>query len=212
MASFWNTQFTLLDIYGRYMHLKVFVDDEDLELKNAYVTAANLHNNKIKNNPGMIDAGFDILTPANQYLPFARTFPNKVDFKIVCASTMIFKNGIVSTQTRIPKNGIEAVLPSDCICADLYNTGFYMYPRSSISKTPLRLANNVGIIDAGYRGHLMGMFDLVSNQDESITKFDRYLQICAPGLEPIFVEIVDSKEDLGEQTERGDGGFGSTGR
>jgi dUTP pyrophosphatase len=187
MSSFINTQIDLLNIYGRYMHLKVFVDDADLDVKNAYVTAANLHNNKITNNPGMIDAGFDILTPANQYLPFARTFPNKVDFKIVCAAKMVLQNG-------------------------MYNTGFYMYPRSSISKSPLRLANNVGIIDAGYRGHLMGMFDLVTNQDESIAKFERYLQICAPGLVPIFVEIVDSKEDLGEQTERGDGGFGSTGR
>jgi dUTPase len=58
----------------------------------------------------------------------------------------------------------------------------------------------------------MGMFDLISMQDEAIAKFDRYLQICAPGLVPIFVEIVNSKDDLGEQTERGEGGFGSTGR
>ena len=33
--------------------------------------------------------------------------------------------------------------------------GYYLYPRSSISKTPLRLANSVGIIDAGYRGNIM---------------------------------------------------------
>ncbi len=187
MASLINTQIELLNIYGRYMHLKLFVDDNDVDLKNAYITAANLHNNKIATTPGMIDAGFDILTSGNQYLPFARTYPNKVDFKIICASRMVLPNG-------------------------MYNTGFYMYPRSSISKSRLRLANNVGIIDAGYRGHLMGMFDLISVQDEAINKFDRYLQICAPGLVPIFVEIVDSKEDLGEETERGEGGFGSTGR
>jgi len=187
MSSFINAQLDLLTIYGRYMHLKIFVDDNDVDLKNTYVNAANLHNNKIATSPGMIDAGFDILTTANQYLPFARTFPNKVDFHIVCAAKIVLQNG-------------------------MYNTGFYMYPRSSISKSPLRLANNVGIIDAGYRGHLMGMFDLISMKDEAIAKFDRYLQICAPGLVPIFVEIVDSKEDLGEQTERGEGGFGSTGR
>jgi len=184
-TSFLNTQLSLLNIYGRYMHLKLFVDDEDLELKNAYVNAANLHNNKIANKPGMIDAGFDILTINNQLL--LKKCVNKVDFKIICASTMILTNGI-------------------------YNTGFYMYPRSSISKTPLRLANNTGIIDAGYRGHLIGMFDLVSEQNETIEKFDRYLQICAPGLVPIFVDIVNTKEELGEQTERGEGGFGSTGR
>ena len=37
-----------------------------------------------------------------------------------------------------------------------------MYPRSSIYKTPLRLANNTGIIDSGYRGNLMGAFDNIS--------------------------------------------------
>ena len=36
-------------------------------------------------------------------------------------------------------------------------SGFYVYPRSSISKTPLRLANQVGIIDSGYRGPLIGV-------------------------------------------------------
>ena len=33
--------------------------------------------------------------------------------------------------------------------------GYYLYPRSSISKTKMRLANSVGIIDAGYRGELI---------------------------------------------------------
>jgi hypothetical protein len=101
-----------------------------------------------------------------------------------------------------------------------YNTGYYMYPRSSLSKTMLRLANSVGIIDAGYRGHLIGMFDVINNEGNSQYSevcyngniYDRYLQICAPGLLPIIVEIVKNKEDLGEETERGEGGFGSTGK
>jgi dUTP pyrophosphatase len=96
-------------------------------------------------------------------------------------------------------------------CRKEINTGFYMYPRSSISKSRIRLANNVGIIDAGYRGHLMGMFDCLESA-LTIHKFDRYLQICAPGLIPIMVSIVSSKEELGEKTARGEGGFGSTGK
>jgi dUTP pyrophosphatase len=103
----------------------------------------------------------------------------------------------------------------------MFNTGYYMYPRSSLSKTQLRLANSTGIIDAGYRGHLMGMFDVVNIPDNLSPsreadffgqKYDRYLQICAPSLIPIIVEIVDSRQDLGGETERGLGGFGSTGR
>jgi dUTP pyrophosphatase len=88
-----------------------------------------------------------------------------------------------------------------------------MYPRSSLSKTKLRLANSTGIIDAGYRGHLMGMFDLIGTDElYTIQQYDRLLQICAPGLLPIIVQVVNSVEELGEQTKRGDGGFGSTGR
>jgi dUTPase len=56
----------------------------------------------------------------------------------------------------------------------------------------------------------MSMFD--SLKYHKINKFDRYIQICAPSLVPILVEIVDNIEDLGEETERGVGGFGSTGR
>jgi len=54
------------------------------------------------------------------------------------------------------------------------------------------------------------MFDLPSSETGHIKKLERYLQICAPSLVPIYVERVYSKEDLGEKTERGEGGFGST--
>ena len=96
-----------------------------------------------------------------------------------------------------------------------YFTPFYTYARSSMSKTPLRLANNQGIIDAGYRGNLIGMFDCISNEGIELVwnmeKYSRILQVCAPSLMPIYVEIVDSLEDLGPSTSRGAGGIGSTG-
>jgi dUTP pyrophosphatase len=177
----------LLNIYGRYMHMKLFVDAvDDPDLLNAYTNAVILHNSKLVDQPDMVDAGFDILTPAEQTL--SNHSGNKVDFKVVCACRMVTVQGT-------------------------YNTGFYMYPRSSISKTPLRLANNVGIIDAGYRGHLIGMFDLrlENGEETTIHKYNRYLQVCAPGLVPIVVELVSSLEELGEETARGNGGFGSTG-
>ena len=85
-----------------------------------------------------------------------------------------------------------------------------MHPRSSIYKTPLRLANSTGIIDAGYRGNLIGMFDCFAPQ-HVLNQHERILQICAPSLMPIFVEIVETIEGLGDETMRGGGGFGSTG-
>ena len=84
-------------------------------------------------------------------------------------------------------------------------SAFYLYPRSSISKTELRLANSVGIIDRGYRGNLCAMFDVKT--PFVATKGQRFVQICEPSLEPFKVLIVDELDS----TKRGEGGFGSTG-
>jgi dUTPase len=101
--------------------------------------------------------------------------------------------------------------------------GFYLYPRSSISKTRMRLANSVGIIDSGYRGDIIAAVDSIGvfgSRDIwyiwkdtlfPIKKYDRYFQICSPNLSPFIVHIVETEEELGEQTARGAGGFGSTG-
>jgi dUTPase len=101
-------------------------------------------------------------------------------------------------------------------------SGFYLYPRSSISKTKMRLANSVGIIDAGYRGELIAAVDTIGVYGSNdihhiwketlggIRKFDRYFQICAPDLSPFSVRIVANEDKLGK-TERGSCAFGSTG-
>ena len=91
--------------------------------------------------------------------------------------------------------------------------GYYLYPRSSTgSKTPLRMANSVGIIDSGYRGNLQVYLDNISQEDFTITQGERYVQICPPNLDyPIYVVVVDKIEDLG-LTNRGSNGFGSTGK
>jgi dUTP pyrophosphatase len=87
---------------------------------------------------------------------------------------------------------------------------YYLYPRSSVSKTNLRLANSVGIIDSGYRGNIIGMFDIINHENNFCEKYSRLLQICSPTLKPLHVEIVNNIDLLG-LTERGDNGFGSTG-
>ena len=167
-----------------YMSLKIYVkENESTQLKQKYVECANIHNKKLTQEH--IDAGFDIFTPCK-----ISTSPNKVnklDFNIICSAVMIDNNNKI-------------------------NTGYYMYPRSSLSKTSLRLANSVGIIDSGYRGNLIGMFDLLGIESYEVNQYDRLVQVCAPGLVPIYVEIVDMLEDLGTHTLRGTGGFGSTGK
>jgi len=176
----------LLSNYPSYMHLRVFVANGDDDLKQKYINAANQHRNKIFADPTHIDAGFDLFVPQQQLCMMANC--NKVDHKINCSASIVTRDGCPA-----------------------YNTGYYMHPRSSIYKTPLRLANSTGIIDAGYRGNIMGQFDSLAPQCV-LEQYDRVLQICAPSMMPIWVEIVDSLEELGEETARGGGGFGSTGR
>jgi dUTP pyrophosphatase len=93
---------------------------------------------------------------------------------------------------------------------DGYSIPFYMYPRSSLSKTPLMLANHVGIIDSGYRGFLIGAFRNVNIASYTIEKHNRLLQVCHPSLYPIHVVMVDESEL--SKTSRGECGFGSSGK
>ena len=95
--------------------------------------------------------------------------------------------------------------------------GYYLYPRSSIIKTPMRLANSVGIIDFGYRGEITAVVDYYMNQYANnsnnrefiVDAGTRYFQLCSPDLSPIEIELVDDGEEL-TTTTRGNGGFGST--
>ena len=53
----------------------------------------------------------------------------------------------------------------------------------------------------------MTMLDVIYGDEFYLEAYQRMFQICAPGLVPIIVELVD---DLGSTTSRGEGGFGST--
>lgn len=164
-----------------YLH----ITNNDDDLINKYVSQIDNHNNSIKTN-NYPNAGFDIFFP-NIYI--------------------------------IPPNGKSEFIKMNIICEmHIYDekknnwepTGYYSYPRSSISKTPLLLANNVGIIDSGYRGEIIGAFrNIASSEPWVVDKYSRLLQICAPDLRPIHVELVSF--DFFENTTRGAGGFGSTG-
>lgn len=106
----------------------------------------------------------------------------------------------------IPAHG-QATLNHKVLCEPLFDSGYYLYPRSSISKTPLRLANSVGIIDVSYRGHIMAKVDNISDTPYTIRRGDRLFQLCHPSLLPLHVEFATS---INTNTARGAGGFGST--
>lgn len=100
----------------------------------------------------------------------------------------------------------------DNIC---YGTGLAMeipdhhvgllFPRSSVSKTDLRLCNAVGVIDAGYRGEIMLKFDKQGEKHYNIgDRVGQLMLVPIPSIQ--FVEVVNLPD-----SDRGAGGFGSTG-
>ena len=103
--------------------------------------------------------------------------------------------------TYSASHGISAAKPKAA--------AYYIYPRSSISKTPLRLANSIGIIDSGYRGNLMLALDNIKNVDYTIEAGQRLAQLCSHDLKPIRFSFTREKFS---KTTRGAGGFGSTGK
>ena len=85
----------------------------------------------------------------------------------------------------------------------------FIYARSGIAcKRGLAPANKVGVIDADYRGEVMVALHNHSETDASIDNGERVAQlVIAPFLAVNFTE-ADELTD----TERGEGGFGSTGK
>lgn len=98
---------------------------------------------------------------------------------------------------------------------------YFLYPRSSICKVPLMMANHTGIIDAGYRGNIMAPVRYLPFADDrqgtpelgmayTVPVDTRLFQICAPTLGSINLVVLPTGTHLDETT-RGSGGFGSTG-
>jgi dUTPase len=87
--------------------------------------------------------------------------------------------------------------------------------RSSTSMTPLRMSNQIGLADAGYRGELIARVDYFGKEYEYEIPFGRRLfQIVAHDWLPFTtVKVVERPEDLPPAPDqRGAGGFGSTGQ
>jgi dUTP pyrophosphatase len=163
----------------------IFVPNEYETLRAFYRYRIHDHNNTLYNS-AHADSGFDLGLPTN--FQITKTCSNKIPLGVHCSM-------YVSVDTKKTPQA------------------YYLYPRSSIVKTPFRLSNSVGIIDRGYRGEITAFVDMIDHQRDTfdMCAMDRHFQICHPSLEPFKVVMVDTKEELG-LTERGDGGFGSTGR
>ena len=163
-----------------------------LRIKTSNKDLKDLYSKNRKNHNS--DSGFDLYCPS--FLVVEPNTTQKIDFQIKCE--------MINRQYK----GFYTI--------DGESSAAYMLiPRSSISKSPLRMSNSIGIIDSDYRGNIMAYVDhhqgFGTNKYDGpyiINKNERLFQIVLPSLEPFEVEIV---EDELSETKRGEGGFGSTG-
>jgi dUTP pyrophosphatase len=144
-------------------------------------------------------------------------------------------NAVIPTYAKEGDAGMDLVateIIKDTPEQITYGTGLAMeirdgfvglvFPRSSIRKTGLQLSNSVGVIDSGYRGELQatfnkifggeGMYDEMKVKEIQPNDYykvgDRIAQIIiVPYPQIEFMEV----EELSD-SERGEGGFGSTGK
>ena len=181
-------------------------------IKQQYVTSIREHNKITKkyyrtNQKVFHDAGFDLFCPAYQRIENG-TLGNKIPLDVECGMYKLEKDNETDSILYKPVN-------------------YLLVPRSSTgTKTPLRMSNSIGVIDSGYRGVITGVVDNINwngkwkapspnNYDDVfpdnyiVNAGDRLFQIISPQLSlPYYINIVD---DFEEVTERGTGGFGSTG-
>ena len=160
-------------------------------------------------------------------------------YRFALVNSASINNKIVITmEVKIKKLNPNAVIPTyakpgdacmDIVATSLhyddvkgfvYGTGFavevpegyemVIRPRSSICKTDAYITNSPGTVDSGYRGEVMVVFknNHPDNHEAPYRIGERIAQIKIQEVIPIeFVEVDELSE-----TERGEGGYGSTGK
>ena len=108
---------------------------------------------------------------------------------------------IPPSSTVLVKTGLKVAIPC--------GYEIQIRPRSGLSlKTPLRVANAPGTIDSNYRGEICVIMTNTGNNALTINKGDRIAQMV---ISPSPMIVWNETDNL-DETDRGDGGFGSTGK
>lgn len=104
-------------------------------------------------------------------------------------------------ETRLVHTGLSFEIPEGCVGL--------IFARSGLaSKRGLAPANKVGVIDSDYRGEIMVSLHNHSGKPQEIADGERIAQLV---IAPYITARFEQTETL-DETERGSGGFGSTGR
>ena len=146
---------------------------------------------------------------------------NETSLPMLIKIKKLNENAIIPAYAKPGDACVDLVATSmtyDEVKGYVYGTGLAMeipmgwvgriYPRSSNCKTNAYLTNSVGNVDSGYRGEVMVVFKNVKPDTAPYKVGDRIAQFCIERVTPIeFTEV----EEL-SKTERGEGGYGSTGK
>ena len=130
----------------------------------------------------------------NAKLP-TKAHPTDAGYDLYAASTSVDKNYNIVYGT-----GIAVEIPDGYVGL--------VFPRSSIANKAIMLTNSVGVIDSGYRGEVMAKFKRVTDELDSYQVGDRIAQlIIIPYPQVEFEEVSELSN-----SDRGEGGYGSSGR
>jgi dUTP pyrophosphatase len=118
--------------------------------------------------------------------------------------------GMDLTITELIKNTADDISYGFGIAMEI-PVGFVglVFPRSSIRKTDLLLTNSVGVIDSGYRGEIQATFKKTQGEQSIV------YEVGERGAQIIIIpypKINFVNSDSLSETDRGEGGFGSTGK
>lgn len=180
---------------------------QDADLKTMYEEHIEKHNSKLQSFHA--DSGFDLLNPTSrQFQP--GSLSNKFGLGVKVSLMQHAADYVRDSENDTA--GLQPVLRVQPL-------PYQLLPRSSTgAKTNLRLSNSVGVIDSGYRGELCALVDCfgdVHHQQHDadkvrLEKGNRNFQLVSYNGFPIHINLVENESDLGG-SERGEGGFGSTG-
>jgi len=162
--------------------LYLYANTDNTELVKLYESSIDAHNNHVQNDP-FPNSGFDLFIPETHILDAREDMHGTlVDLQVKC---------------EMSKKGKPLA--------------YYLYPRSSLSKTPLMLSHSAGIIDSGYRGFIKASLRNLGKSAYTVEHGTRLVQIVHPKMKPFLVTLVRHDTELSSTT-RGTGGFGSTGK
>jgi dUTP pyrophosphatase len=186
-------------------------DDDEIDLN--FVTELNGLLNKLQE-----DLGTPLVTEQN----IINTQPTMTGGGVLVKVKKLDPNAVIPSYSKVGDAGMDLT-----ITKEIENTSFsvsygfgiameipkgyvgLVFPRSSVRNQDLILSNCVGVIDSGYRGELQATFKKTQGLDSIKYKVgERGAQIIILPYPTIYMTEVPELSD----TERGSGGFGSTGK